>query len=158
MLRDASIDVLDDGQTVEIAYVSPSPRMAMLVTERLASLFINDKLNDRSAILHSAVERSSASPSDAEVQTLERESLKTTYRDLLAKREQVLRSANLERQQIGEQFKILDGARLPEAPISPDRRRLTLLGAVIGFCLGVAMMVGGRERSFRRQKKMLAQL
>ena len=178
MRRDATIDVRDDGETLEVAYVSTNPRTAMLVTERLAALFITANLADDDAIRHSAVVfldaqikdvrsrllkridttgRLSASPLDVEVRTLEHETLKATYRGLLIKKEQAMLSANMGRQQIGEQFKILDGARLPEAPISPDRRRLTLLGALIGFCLGVAMMVAGREGSFRRQQKILAQ-
>ena len=48
--------------------------------------------------------------------------------DLLAKKEDSKISANLERQQIGEQFKILDPARLPERPFSPNRVRITLIG------------------------------
>jgi len=83
--------------------------------------------------------------------------LKATYRDLLMKREQAIISTNLERRQIGETFKLLDPARLPESPISPDRTRLTLLGAVVGFCLGVSMMLAGRNGPFRRPKKVLAQ-
>ena len=73
------------------------------------------------------------------------------------KKEQVIMSANVERRQIGEQFRVIRGARLPEAPISPDRTRLTLLGAVVGFCLGVAMMLAGRNGPLRRPKKVLAQ-
>ena len=178
MRQDVTVDVHEDGKAIEISYISPDPRKAMLVTERLATLFISANLQDDDAIRQSAVVfldaqikdvrsrllkridttgRLSASPFDVEVRTLEHETLKATYRGLLIKKEQAMLLANMGRQQIGEQFKILDGARLPEAPISPDRRRLTLLGALIGFCLGVAMMVAGREGSFRRQQKMLAQ-
>ena len=37
-------------------------------------------------------------------------------------------AANLERRQIGEQFKMLDPARLPEQPFSPNRLQINLIG------------------------------
>ena len=193
MRRDVTIDPHDDGNTIEVAYISPSPRTAMLVTERLATLVINDNLMNagvmsesvvafldtqiedvRSRLLNPADTRrgspsrlhtdvrpvehdSPESERDDDVRALERELLKQTYRDLLQKKEQAWVAVLMNRQQIGEQFKVLDGARLPEVPISPDRRRLSLLGALVGFCLGIAMMVAGRGGSQRRPKKMLAQ-
>src|SRR5690606_39028796 len=47
--------------------------------------------------------------------------LEERYKALLAKREQARISANLEARQVGEQFNIIDPARLPERPYSPDR-------------------------------------
>ena len=49
------------------------------------------------------------------------ETLQKIYTSLLAKKEDSKISANLERQQVGEQFKILDPARLPQKPFSPNR-------------------------------------
>ena len=49
------------------------------------------------------------------------ETLQKSYTSLLAKKEESKISANLERQQVSEQFKILDPARLPQKPFSPDR-------------------------------------
>ena len=124
------------------------------------SQFLDAQIEDvRSRLLkRTGITRPSpTNPSEADVRALEHEILKTTYRDLLMKKEQAIMSTNLERRQIGEQFKLLDPARLPEAPISPDRTRLTLLGAVVGFCLGVAMMLAGRNGPVRRPKKVLAQ-
>ena len=50
------------------------------------------------------------------------ETLQKVYSNLLAKKEDSKISANLERQQVGEQFKILDPARLPERPLQPEPR------------------------------------
>ena len=67
------------------------------------------------------------------------------YTTLLRKSEESRIAVNLERRQIGEQFKVIDGARLPERPISPNRlpdqsgRRPRWLG---GWCgLGCAPRV-----------------
>ncbi len=178
MRKDISVDVHADSQSFEVAYVSPDPQVAWKVTERLTALFIYENLRDKEDTSESATEfldaqiedvrsrllkrtgitrPSPTNPSEADVRALEHESLKATYRDLLMKKEQAILFATMERRQIGEQFKLLDPARLPEAPVSPDRTRLTLLGAVVGFCLGVAMMLAGRDGSLTRPKKVLAQ-
>lgn len=68
------------------------------------------------------------------------ETLKTSYTDLLRKSEASTLAVNLERRQIGEQFKIVDGARLPERPISPDRPRTMVLGALAGLALGLGIV------------------
>ena len=68
-------------------------------------------------------------------------SIQATYSALLMKKEDAQIAANLERYQIGEQFKVLDPARMPEKPISPDRPRLYALGAVAGLGLGIALAV-----------------
>jgi polysaccharide chain length determinant protein (PEP-CTERM system associated) len=65
--------------------------------------------------------------------------LKTNYQSLLDKKLQAQMAENLERKQQGEQFKILDPARLPETPISPDRNKILLMGAAAGLALGLGL-------------------
>lgn len=65
--------------------------------------------------------------------------LQTMYQGLLAKRQESQISANLERRQIGEQFRILDPARLPARPFTPNRPRLYGLGVLSGLIFGVAL-------------------
>jgi uncharacterized protein involved in exopolysaccharide biosynthesis len=65
--------------------------------------------------------------------------LQQTYHSLLAKKQESQLAANLERRQIGEQFKILDPARMPEKPSSPDRPRLYLLGIVVALAIGFGL-------------------
>lgn len=66
--------------------------------------------------------------------------LQSSYQSLLAKKEDSKVAANLERRQIGEQFKILDPARLPERPTSPNRPQLQTMGLMAGLAFGVALM------------------
>jgi protein tyrosine kinase modulator len=65
--------------------------------------------------------------------------LQQMYTNLLSKKEESKIAANLERRQIGEQFKLLDPARLPEKPYSPQRGFIVLIGALIGLGLGVGL-------------------
>jgi protein tyrosine kinase modulator len=71
--------------------------------------------------------------------------LQTAYMSLLTKREDSKIAANLERRQIGEQFKILDPASLPEKPFN-QTQRIALIGsgAVAGLGFGL-LLVGFLE-------------
>lgn len=62
------------------------------------------------------------------------------YNALLRKSEESKIAVNLERRQIGEQFRVVDGARLPERPISPNRPRLNFIGLLAGLALGVGLV------------------
>ena len=73
--------------------------------------------------------------------TRDYQTLQTTYQSLLGKKEDSKVAANLERRQIGEQFKILDPARLPERPTSPNRPQLQSMGLAAGAGFGLALMV-----------------
>ena len=64
------------------------------------------------------------------------ENTQKTYDSLLARKQEAEVAANMERQQKGEQFRILDPARLPDKPQSPDMRKLFLMCVMAGLGLG----------------------
>jgi hypothetical protein len=66
------------------------------------------------------------------------DTLKNAYTSMLGKREDSKIAANLEQRQIGEQFKVLDPARVPERPFSPNRMLINLMAGVAGLALGLA--------------------
>lgn len=68
--------------------------------------------------------------------TRDYELMKSNYQSLLDKKIQAQMAENLERDQQGEQFKILDPARIPEKPIRPDRNKILMMGLVLGLALG----------------------
>jgi polysaccharide chain length determinant protein (PEP-CTERM system associated) len=87
--------------------------------------------------------------------------LQTAYANLLMKRENSVIAANLERRQIGEQFKLLDTASLPEKPYN-QRQRLGIMasGAGVGIALGLVLVVllEFRDSSFRSKEEVLKTL
>jgi len=83
--------------------------------------------------------------------------LQTTYQSLLAKREESNLAANLERRSIGEQFRILDPARVPERPFSPNQLMITAGGAAGGLALGLLLVGLGiyRKSSFEAEQDVI---
>ena len=85
------------------------------------------------------------------------ETLQANYRDLLQKSENSKMAAKMELRQGGEQFRIIDAARASDRPVSPDRLRIVLIGAIAGLFLGIAV-VGLREfadTSYRSEPDVL---
>jgi polysaccharide chain length determinant protein (PEP-CTERM system associated) len=92
---------------------------------------------------------------EAELTELNRdyETLKNSYTSLLGKREDSKVSANLERNQSGEQFRVLDPARLPERPYSPDVLKINLAGAFLGLAIGLGLvgLLEYRDSTFKTE-------
>jgi uncharacterized protein involved in exopolysaccharide biosynthesis len=65
--------------------------------------------------------------------------LQQVYTTLLTKREDSKVAVNLERRQAGEQFRILDAARIPQRPFSPNRLMMNVAGALAGLVLGLGL-------------------
>jgi uncharacterized protein involved in exopolysaccharide biosynthesis len=72
--------------------------------------------------------------------TRDYDTLQATYRELLSKSENSKMAASLEQRQIGEQFRILDPARVPLKPQSPNRVRINLMGTLAGLGLGLLLL------------------
>lgn len=88
------------------------------------------------------------------------DTLQQLYTGLLGKKEDSHIAANLERKQIGEQFKILDPARPAERPFSPNRFRMNMTGALLGllFGFGLAALLEYRDTSLRSEDDVVGTL
>jgi polysaccharide chain length determinant protein (PEP-CTERM system associated) len=75
------------------------------------------------------------------------------YKKLLSKSEESKVALDLERRQIGEQFRVLDPAGVPEHPISPVRIQISAAGLGIGLMLGLGLVafLELRDTSFRTE-------
>lgn len=63
-----------------------------------------------------------------------------TYKALLAKSEDSKVSANLERRQIGEQFRVLDAPRVSDTPVSLNRLKINMGGIAAGIILALLLV------------------
>lgn len=172
--------VVEHGDRVRVSYTGTQPTAVAKVTDRVTGLFIDESLRQRTSeaegisnFLETQLEDTRrrlidqakrlrlagqrAANEDGAVLAIEYEALETNYKDLLAKREQAAMRANIQRLQIGEQFSLLDPARIPERPFSPNRELIALIGAVTGLALGIALLIGGWSRRSRRPQEAVAQ-
>ena len=92
--------------------------------------------------------------------TRDYETIQALYANLLSKKEESKIAANLERRQIGEQFKLLDPARMAEKPSSPNRDSINMLGMVGGLALGVALiaLLEFRDKGLKTDDEVLSVL
>jgi polysaccharide chain length determinant protein (PEP-CTERM system associated) len=65
------------------------------------------------------------------------------YEELQAKLAQSGMATELEKQNQGAQFRVLDPPNLPQKPYSPNRLKLDLIGLVAGLMVGIAVLAGG---------------
>lgn len=82
--------------------------------------------------------------------TREYQNTKEAHEQLMKKSQDAQQSENLERRQKGEQFRVIDPARVPEKPFSPDIPKVLLIGFVIslGCSFGGAIIREQMDRSF----------
>lgn len=80
---------------------------------------------------------------EQELQTLERDydNINQTYNSLLGRQLEAQIAVNMEKKQKGEQFRILDPARLPQGPVYPNLKILFLLIMVSGLGVGGGLVV-----------------
>lgn len=87
--------------------------------------------------------------------------LQAAYSNLLTKREDSMMAANLERRQIGEQFRILDPASMPERAYNQTQRiAVTGAGVMAGLVLGILLVafLELRDSSFRSEDEVMSAL
>ncbi len=78
------------------------------------------------------------------------ENTKKTYDNLLTKRHEAEQAEKLEITQRGEQFKVLDPAKVPFKPFKPNRPRILLMGIALALAAGggAAFLVEFLDKSF----------
>jgi uncharacterized protein involved in exopolysaccharide biosynthesis len=141
--------VADQARAASIA--AASRRLAAIDKEIATKSAEQARLRNAVAEYQSRVEHGPAHEARLIALTRDYDIIRDTYRGLLAKKEESGLVADLERHQGAEQFRILEPARLPQRPNSPDRPRIILFGIGIGLALGLGLtvLVELRDQSFR---------
>jgi uncharacterized protein involved in exopolysaccharide biosynthesis len=131
---------------------------ALLEAKRLRNEAKN--LKDQIDLYQKRIEDIPKREQELAILTRDYDLMKTNYQSLLDKKIQAQMAENLERKQQGEQFKVLDLARVPEKPIKPDPMRIFLIGIFMGFAsgLGLAWFRESLDQSFHSYQEVEAYL
>jgi polysaccharide chain length determinant protein (PEP-CTERM system associated) len=161
LIRDLEAKVQTEASaqpaSTSAAGASPRPRTAeetatlrrvKEIREEIASVDIQisskqaeeSRLRDQISQFQGRVAATPALEAELTALTRDYDTQRKMYESLLGKQEESKVSAALERRQIGEVFKVLDPARLPEGPASPNRFLINLLGALAGLALGLGLV------------------
>ena len=86
--------------------------------------------------------------------------LQEGYTSMLRKSQESQVALKLEQRQIGEQFRVIDGARLPERPFSPNRFRINMFGILGGLAVGLGLvaLLEYRDTSFKSDEDIMTTL
>jgi len=111
-----------------------------------------DEINQQIGIYKKRVE--DTPQREQELLTIQRDynNINSLYKSLLNRKLESEIAVNMERRQKGEQFRILDSARLPEKPISPDMQKLFLMYLVAGLAVGggIVFLLEYLDTSYKR--------
>lgn len=84
------------------------------------------------------------------------ELLKKDYADLQSKKQEAALATTLEKEQAGQQFRVIDPPSVPTIPVSPQRLKISLGGIAGGIFLGLvlAFLAEARDHSFHSEKSV----
>jgi polysaccharide chain length determinant protein (PEP-CTERM system associated) len=110
-----------------------------------------DKLRAQVSQYRGRVENTTQREQEMASMVQEYHNTRLQYDTLIKKSEEAQQAENLERRQKGEQFRVIDPARLPENPVQPDIPKVLLIGlfAGLGCGLGGIFVREQLDRSFR---------
>jgi len=162
-----------DGRTFRVSYMASDPQVAKEVAERLTIAFIDESTRDEETVSNDTSQFLTVASAEARQRLVDREQqieefrarhpgrapsqavlieyqvLQDEYKVLLAEKAASDLTLEATRRQIGTTFKLIDVARVPDRPVSPDRLRVSAMGALVGCALGLVAAIPAGRRSRR---------
>jgi uncharacterized protein involved in exopolysaccharide biosynthesis len=135
--REDSLSRLDPATERLLARYEEQLNEGRLEAKRLKTE--EDNLKSQIAVYQRRIEETPKREQELAALTRDDDLLRASYLSLLDKKIQAQMAENLERKQGGEQFRVLEPARVPETPIKPDVKKILLIGAFAGLAAGIGL-------------------
>lgn len=115
-----------------------------------------DRLREQIKLYQSRIQLSPVVEEEFKKITRDYQTALTFYNELLSKRAQAGMGTDLEKQEQGEQFRVLDPASLPEEPTFPNRPLFAGGGLGVGLAIGVGLvlLLEMRDKSLRTENEV----
>jgi len=84
------------------------------------------------------------------------DNIQSSYKSLLARKIEADMAVNMEKKKKGEQFRVLDFAKLPEKPVSPNLKKFFFMSIVAGLAsgLGIVLLLNFMDSTVRRTNEL----
>jgi polysaccharide chain length determinant protein (PEP-CTERM system associated) len=144
----------------DVLNINNDPRYRELGMEIKRLQGESEKLRGQLAQYRGRIEGATVREQQMSSMVQEYENTKKLFESLLKKSEEAQQSENLERRQKGEQFRVIDPARVPEKPVQPDIPKTLLIGLFGGIACGLGGIFVREQldRSFRDPEDIEATL
>ncbi|MEW6323796.1 MAG: XrtA system polysaccharide chain length determinant [Nitrospirota bacterium] len=139
MSTDASEETADVPQPLTPNH--PTQQRLTLKKELATLEKQRDAILEQIALYERRVEETPRREMELASLTRDYENTRRSYDLLLSKVGDAKISENLEKQQQGEQFRIIDPANLPETPLKPNIPKLLIMGFMLGTGLGIGLVL-----------------
>lgn len=144
---------IDEGSGVSTTYVDQALRR-QLEEINLDIANFKAKIDETNKQINSYQAKVEDTPKrEQELLSLNRdyENLKASYSSMLDRKLEADLSVSMEKKQKGEQFKVIDSAKLPSMPVEPDIRKIMLMTLFLGLGLGcgLAYLMEMMDTSYR---------
>ena len=119
---------------------SPNPQLAAINLEIASEKNDIEKLKKEIKIYQARVEKTP--DREQELLSLNRDygNLRNLYDSMLNRKLEASISVSMEKKQKGEQFMVIDPAKVPVRPISPDARKIMLITMILGLGIGCGLI------------------
>ncbi|MBW1855596.1 MAG: hypothetical protein JRJ00_13110, partial [Deltaproteobacteria bacterium] len=137
LMAQLTITNTESQEGTDLPFVSEIDQQLLALSLEINSLKKEDMMfKDKIALYQSRVEMAPKLEQQLSSLTRDYTNTKTAYDDLMRKRLEAEQAEKLEINQQGEQFKVLDPAKVPLRPFKPERLNILLMGFALSLALG----------------------
>ena len=98
-------------------------------------------INNEVSIYKGRIERTPRREEELRALKRDYENVQSAYNSLLSRKMEADIAVNLEKNKKGEQFRVLDLAKIPEKPISPNLKKIFLMALILGLGSGGGLVL-----------------